>query len=684
MKKTLLIFLALFSFSFLSSQNIVFSDDFESGTSSWTLTSTWGLSTTSSHSTSHSLTESPVGNYGDNLNYITATMATGVNLNTALSADLSFWAKYSIEGGFDYMYLDVSPNGGTTWINIDTYDDTLGNWTQFNYSLGGYVGNSSVKIRFRFYSDGAVNYDGMYIDDVVITSDTVDNSNPLVLHTPPVFYEGVFLADTIEADIIDVSGIQTAELKYSVDGNAYTTVNGVNTTGDSYNFIIPQQPAGAMVDYFFRAVDSAAGSNTEITDTFSYISGVYIAYDNGQVDFVDSTGSGESVAVRITLSGTSSLKGMLIRNYTDVNRANDSMIVHVWTNSMGLPGTDIITPFKVKPSATLQNTSAMTVIDLRAYSAQLSSLSGDIFIGFSVPNGIGVWSTITSPGVTTRSFVKSPTTSWTAATSGTTGSSDFHFRAITAPYCPPYNVGFEFDTTQSPIVMFTDTTSPTPTSWLWNFGDGNSSNAQNPTHAYASFGSFDITLKVGTSVCGFNDSITNTINLIQKAPMADFSYDTTLTPSIFFQDSSKFAPTQWLWDFDDNGSTSNIQNTAHQFPNAGGTFHVCLTASNNAGSNTYCENIVIMPVGIEENNSEGGIEIYPNPMHTKAFISLKSNYSNSIVFKLYDLQGREIQVDYQLINKGIEIYRGNLAKGHYLFEIYDTDNKITTGRLIVQ
>jgi len=685
MKKILLTFSLLSLITILSAQNTVFSDNFENGASNWSLTSTWGLSTSSSHSSSHSLTESPVGNYGNNLNYITATLSSGVNLGTALSANLSFWAKYTIEGGFDYMYLDVSPNGGTTWINIDSYDDTLNNWTQFNYSLGGYVGNTNVKIRFRFYSDGAVNYDGMYIDDVVITSDTVDNAAPLVLHTPPVFYQGVFLADTVEADIIDISGVQTAQLKYRVDGSSFTTINGVNTSGDTYQFIIPQQPAGAMVDYFFRAVDSSAAANTMITDTFSYISGNYIYYDNGQVDFVDSTGPGQGAAVRISLgTSSSSLKGILIRNYTDVNRPNDSMLVHVWTNSAGLPGTDIITPFKVMPAATLQNTSAMTVVDLRPYAAQLNSLTGDIFIGFTVPSG-GVWATITQPGSAARSF-KYNGTAWVAA-SGTGGGSDFHFRAITAPYCPALNVGFQIDSTLSPKVTFTDTTTPAASVWSWDFGDGNNSTLQNPVHTYATYGTYTVSLAAGTTTCGFIDTATTTISLSAKAPVAYFVYDTTLTPAIFFTDSSQFAPSQWLWDFDDNGATATTQNAAHTFPAAGGTFNVCLTASNTAGSDTHCENIVIMStIGIQEYMKDAIYGVFPNPMHSKAFIStdLEGMNNLSLQLKLYDLQGREVHIDYQIKDDGIELFRGNLARGQYIYEIYNNSNKIQTGRLIVQ
>ena len=76
------------------------------------ITGAWGQTTLESVSPTHSLTESPTGNYPPNLN-ITATMATGLDLSTYLGAEVSFWAKYNIEQGFDYMYLEVSTNGTT-------------------------------------------------------------------------------------------------------------------------------------------------------------------------------------------------------------------------------------------------------------------------------------------------------------------------------------------------------------------------------------------------------------------------------------------------------------------------------------------------------------------------------------------------------------------------------------------
>ena len=58
---------------------------------------------------------------------------------------------------------------------------------------------------------------------------------------------------------------------------------------------------------------------------------------------------------------------------------------------------------------------------------------------------------------------------------------------------------FETDTTmmyiQSPI-QFTDLSVGTPTSWLWNFGDGETSAEQNPSHSYQNTGNFNVSLTI--------------------------------------------------------------------------------------------------------------------------------------------------------------------------------------------
>jgi len=54
-------------------------------------------------------------------------------------------------------------------------------------------------------------------------------------------------------------------------------------------------------------------------------------------------------------------------------------------------------------------------------------------------------------------------------------------------------------------IQLTDSSSGSPVSWAWNFGDGAFSSVQNPTHTYASPGSYSVTLSV-TNPSGSNST----------------------------------------------------------------------------------------------------------------------------------------------------------------------------------
>ena len=76
-------------------------------------------------------------------------------------------------------------------------------------------------------------------------------------------------------------------------------------------------------------------------------------------------------------------------------------------------------------------------------------------------------------------------------------------------------------------IQFTDTTmivsSARKTSWLWDFGDGTTSNLQNPIHNYTSPGLYYVTLTVGTEFgCSETVSRTGYIRVIQS-PITDIS-----------------------------------------------------------------------------------------------------------------------------------------------------------------
>ncbi|MEL5994237.1 GEVED domain-containing protein [Hymenobacter segetis] len=74
-------------------------------------------------------------------------------------------------------------------------------------------------------------------------------------------------------------------------------------------------------------------------------------------------------------------------------------------------------------------------------------------------------------------------------------------------------------TTCSGTVQFTDASQNLPTSWLWTFGDGGTSTLQNPSHTYATAGTYAVTLRA-TNAAGNNTSAATSIIYNTTVPLA--------------------------------------------------------------------------------------------------------------------------------------------------------------------
>jgi PKD repeat protein len=75
-------------------------------------------------------------------------------------------------------------------------------------------------------------------------------------------------------------------------------------------------------------------------------------------------------------------------------------------------------------------------------------------------------------------------------------------------------------------LQFTDTSTENPGSWMWDFGDGSTSNEQNPSHIYAQAGTYEASLVV-TNCNGSDTSTTLTIT-VQEPPALTFDPDSFL------------------------------------------------------------------------------------------------------------------------------------------------------------
>jgi len=150
-------------------------------------------------------------------------------------------------------------------------------------------------------------------------------------------------------------------------------------------------------------------------------------------------------------------------------------------------------------------------------------------------------------------------------------------------------------------VQFTDSTkgNGNVTSWRWDFGDGSSSNLQNPLHFYAAPGFYSVKLTVRTDL-GCIDSITvNNYIKIVRSPVTDIvSSDTSVCQqgSILFQGIETVPDTSalsWSWDFA-NGQTSLLQNPPAQLYVTPGNFTVRMIVTNSSS----CKDTVDQPITI--------------------------------------------------------------------------------------
>jgi PKD repeat protein len=127
-------------------------------------------------------------------------------------------------------------------------------------------------------------------------------------------------------------------------------------------------------------------------------------------------------------------------------------------------------------------------------------------------------------------------------------------------------------------VAFTDTSTGSPTFWSWDFGDGGTSDKQNPTYTFLTAGSYTVTLTVSNeygSSSFSDDNINVFIPLAASFSASPIKGDAPLT--VTFIDNSRGA-SEWRWDFGD-GTTSDQQNPVHVYIEPG-KYDVTLTVGN--------------------------------------------------------------------------------------------------------
>ena len=168
-------------FQFYVASQVVALYDEANNLNNWTSSGGWDITTSKYVSPPTSFTDSPGGNYSNN---ITATLKYNnqIDLSDILGATLEYDTQWEIEDNWDYGQVQISTNNGTIWTALEgqytnpvtgsfqpngepLYDGTQTNWVKEEISLSSYISNQ-FKVRFRLRSDGFVTKDGWYVDDI--------------------------------------------------------------------------------------------------------------------------------------------------------------------------------------------------------------------------------------------------------------------------------------------------------------------------------------------------------------------------------------------------------------------------------------------------------------------------------------------------------------------------------------
>jgi len=145
------------------------------------------------------------------------------------------------------------------------------------------------------------------------------------------------------------------------------------------------------------------------------------------------------------------------------------------------------------------------------------------------------------------------------------------------------------------------------TSFAWDFGDGNTSILENPTHTYAAEGTFTVSL-TATNLCG-SVSIEKEIE-VNQLPSAGFLTDIDegcIPFDVVFSNASSSNVTGWSWSFEGGSPASSTDPSPTVSYTSAGSFDVQLIVDSPAGKDTldmseliFADDIPSVAFSIEE------------------------------------------------------------------------------------
>ncbi|MEM1320161.1 MAG: PKD domain-containing protein [Bacteroidota bacterium] len=499
--------------------------------------------------------------------------------------------EYRNPGQFD-VTLIVGNALGTDTLLIEKYItvDTVPN-ANFDFEIG----SDLVTVQF---SDSSSFADSLFWDfgDGAMSRDTNPEhtyANDGV-YTVQLIVKNECGADTSEQDVTIVT-LPDAGFTFSADGDCapvtvtFTDGSSANTTGWQWSF--PGGTPASSTDQNPTVVYNSAGSfdvtlivsNAAGNDTMEVVGGIAVA-TTPTASFTSSA-NGRTV----DFTNTSSNAVGFLWDFGDGNGSADTNPTHTYAADGSYTVT--LTATNACGSVTATATITVSTMPMAGFSANVQSGCAPLTVQFtdqssanttgwqwSFPGGTPSSSTDQNPVVIYNNAGNYDVTLVVSNASGSDQVSETNYINVETTPTASFT-----SSANGRTVDFTNTSSNAD-SYSWDFGDGNSSTDTNPTHTYATDGSYTVTL-TATNACG-SVSVSETLTVITP-PTGAFSANVQsgCAPlTVQFTDQSSANTTGWQWSFPGGTpSSSTDQNPVVVYNNAG-DFDVTLVVSNAAGS----------------------------------------------------------------------------------------------------
>lgn len=194
----------------------------------------WNISSSVFSPESPVYTDSPNGNYISNANQ-TIILKQTVDLSNAVDAVLSFYARWYLEFGTDYVQIEASDDNGQSWKALcgkysrpgsgsfqpsgaPLFSGLQEEWIKEEVSLNNFLG-SKLLLRFRISTNSSINRDGFYFTDAYVQTLHADitsvnylakEDNVFTVSPNPANHSAMIYARLFEKEshfeILDISG----------------------------------------------------------------------------------------------------------------------------------------------------------------------------------------------------------------------------------------------------------------------------------------------------------------------------------------------------------------------------------------------------------------------------------------------------------------------------------------------